>query len=180
MKITKTCTACRTELPLENFRKQSGTKDGLQYECKDCTSDRAARRYAQNPEILEKNKEWQENNKDKHNEAAKRYYHSPTGRLNRGLNKALDKILGRNRESLFHLLGTSVAALTVHLNDTLPQNTQLDDYQDKWYVGFLKEPNFKALKTEQDVREAFNWSNLVAKEKSQITEDFGVTSCDDN
>ncbi len=133
-----------------------------------------------NPEILQKNKEWQEQNKDKHNDAAKRYYHSPTGRLNRGLNKALDKILGRNRESLLHLLGTSVPALVNYLENSLPDGLTMEDYELKWRVGFQNEPDFKKLSSEQDVRQAFNWTNLCIKEKTLIVEDFGVTLSDDN
>lgn len=179
MKTTKTCTSCYRDFSLEFFRKQAGTKDGRQYQCKTCAKLQAATIYQNNPEILEKNKKWQENNKEKHNEAAKRYYHSPTGRLNRGLNKALDGIFGPKRESLLHIIGTSVSALVVHIVTTLPADTSLEDYQEKWVVGFIKEPKDFSKLSEEQIRKVFNWTNLCAKEKSQIAEDFGVKKRDD-
>lgn len=182
MNITKACTACEAELPLSSdyFRKQSGTKDGFQYECVRCTSLRANVRYTEKPEVLEKNKQWQQNNKEKHNEIAKRYYNSPTGRLNRGLNKALNDLFTRARESFFHFVGTSPSALAVHLSKSLPKGMTMEDYQSKWFVGFVREPKDKDLKTEEGRRAAFNWENLCIKEKGVIEGDFGVKVSDDN
>ena len=33
---TKTCTKCRIEKPITEYRKHRGSRDGLQYWCKDC------------------------------------------------------------------------------------------------------------------------------------------------
>lgn len=41
---TKTCPACKTEKSRGEFYKDSHSKDGLRYQCKECTKD-AARRY---------------------------------------------------------------------------------------------------------------------------------------
>ena len=40
----KICTYCKEQKPLEAFRKQNSTKDGLKYYCKSC-DDRTAKRY---------------------------------------------------------------------------------------------------------------------------------------
>lgn len=36
MKATKKCSTCGRELPLEMFSKKTNSKDGLQYDCKEC------------------------------------------------------------------------------------------------------------------------------------------------
>lgn len=179
MNNEKSCTSCKRLLPFEMFRRQSRTKDGLQYECRDCTGRRAAVRYAGNPAIKEKNAAWQESNKELHNEYSKKYYHSPTGRMRRALNKALDERLGKSRQSFFEIIGTSASSLIVHLMTTLPEDMKIEDYQTGWLVGFVKEPDFTKVITPEDVRSAFNWQNLKAIEKSLIAEDFGVISRDD-
>ena len=175
MKVTKQCTACGRELSLDNFPKQQGTKDGLKYECDDCTGNRSAEYYAKNPHVLQKNKDWQQNNKDKHNEAAKRYYHSPAGRLNRGLAKALDALLGKKRESALHLIGIPIVALVSHLENTLPKGFRVEDYGEKWCVGFVSKPKVAELSTEEQIRAAFNWKNLKVEEKNGFNGDLGVT-----
>ena len=176
MNLTKTCTACHENFPFENFNKQAGTRDGLQYECKRCMARRSMQRYVSNPDILEKNKQWQSENKDKHNEAAKRYYHSPTGRLNRGLNKSLDNLFSKSRPSLNEIIGTSVSCLLVHLLSSLPEGVTLEDYQQKWVVGFVEEPKNPHIIAKEEIPKLFNWKNLCVKEKELVSEDFGVSS----
>ena len=64
--ITKLCKKCGTEKPLSEFRKQSTTKDGLQYHCKICGSKIAKNRYEKSrKKIIKKVKVWQENNQEK-------------------------------------------------------------------------------------------------------------------
>src|SRR5688572_14013838 len=72
MEIIKHCTSCRQPKPLSEFRKQKNTKDGLQYECKTCTDNRARARYdTKRDSIKNKNTFWQVVNYGKHNDAAK-------------------------------------------------------------------------------------------------------------
>jgi len=40
--LSKICTKCHSDVPLSNFYRQSALKDGLRYECKDCTKLREA------------------------------------------------------------------------------------------------------------------------------------------
>lgn len=55
MEFIKECTGCHRSLASTAFRKQSGTKDGLQYICKTCASLKGAKRYEQKkPEIIQK------------------------------------------------------------------------------------------------------------------------------
>jgi len=65
----KFCTKCSSEKPIEEFRKNRSTKDGLQSWCKSCQNDYARDAYA-NKDIVreksrEKSKKWASDNPDK-------------------------------------------------------------------------------------------------------------------
>ena len=44
----KVCTKCKKEKPLEAFRRQGSTKDGLKYYCKSCDDETAKKYYDKN------------------------------------------------------------------------------------------------------------------------------------
>ena len=52
----KRCTGCSRVLPLEEFHRSSGTKDGLQYRCKSCQ------------------RAWREENRERERETRRRYH----------------------------------------------------------------------------------------------------------
>lgn len=60
--ITKKCSKCEREQPIENFRKQFGTCDGLAVYCKTCIKEYNRHRYLKKkPLILEQVKEYRKN-----------------------------------------------------------------------------------------------------------------------
>ena len=63
---SKICRKCGGEKPLDKFGKQSSTKDGYKYYCKDCIAAINRSRYERDPErhkmIVRK---WQEKNTEK-------------------------------------------------------------------------------------------------------------------
>ena len=71
----KICTKCKGQKPLTAFRKQSSTKDGLKYCCKECDNKAAKSYYQKNKnKIIEKVTEWQKSNPDKVKTYKKSYY----------------------------------------------------------------------------------------------------------
>lgn len=71
----KICTKCKEEKSLGHFRKQSSTKDGLKYYCKECDDITAKRYYEENKKkIIGKVTEWQKDNPDKVRSYKKSYY----------------------------------------------------------------------------------------------------------
>ena len=71
----KICTTCGLEKSFEDFRKQSKTKDGYKYRCKECDNLAATEYYKRKKDKIIKNTlEWQKNNPDKVKEYKKRYY----------------------------------------------------------------------------------------------------------
>ena len=71
----KVCTKCNEQKPLDAFRKQRSTKDGLKYHCKECDNKTAKSYYNKNKgKIVTKVKELQKNNPTKVKGYKKSYY----------------------------------------------------------------------------------------------------------
>ena len=71
----KICTKCKEQKPLEAFRKQSSTKDGLKYYCRECDDKTAKKYYERNKnKIINKVTQWQKDNPDKVRGYKKSYY----------------------------------------------------------------------------------------------------------
>jgi len=71
----KICTYCKEQKPLEAFRKQNSTKDGLKYYCKSCDDRTAKRYYKKNKKkIIMKVTQWQKDNPTKVKNYKKSYY----------------------------------------------------------------------------------------------------------
>jgi hypothetical protein len=58
--MKKHCTLCREDLPIEEFNKKKGSKDGLQNVCRECNKKRSRQYYAENRDkhlkVIYKNK----------------------------------------------------------------------------------------------------------------------------
>ena len=71
----KICTKCKEEKSLGDFRKQSSTKDGLKYYCKECDDITAKKYYEKNKKkIITKVTQWQKDNPSKVKDYKKSYY----------------------------------------------------------------------------------------------------------
>lgn len=72
----KTCTHCKVEQPLTNFRVRKAAKDGLQSWCKTCNKAHEANHYANNPERRKTIKTNTKNMRDVNREYVWRYLES--------------------------------------------------------------------------------------------------------
>ena len=71
----KVCTKCKELKALGAFRRQSSTKDGLKYYCKECDDKTAKRYYEKNKKkIITKVTQWQKDNPNKVKDYKKSYY----------------------------------------------------------------------------------------------------------
>ncbi len=71
---SKTCTKCNIEKPLDEFKKQSSTKDGYSYACKVCLALVAKSYYKKNQEkLINKSVNWAKENPDKYKKYQKNY-----------------------------------------------------------------------------------------------------------
>jgi len=71
--MTKICTECDTEKPLNNFTKDKNGKYGVKSKCKECIKEY---RSVYNADNQDKIKEYFTNNKDRLSELNKKYYYS--------------------------------------------------------------------------------------------------------
>ena len=72
--MRKKCSKCGIEKDLCEFHKLKRTKDGLQYNCKECRKSETIEYYQNNTEKLKnKSKEYRKNNPDKIKEGLKKY-----------------------------------------------------------------------------------------------------------
>ena len=72
--IKKACNSCLELKPLEDFSKQSSSRDGRKYRCKICDKRYFDNYYAQKkPQVIETVRDWQKNNKTKVSEHKKKY-----------------------------------------------------------------------------------------------------------
>lgn len=64
--ITKLCTKCKQEKPLDAFNKQTSSRDGLKYECKQCASERNGILYTKDKQYyVNRAKHWNSTHPDK-------------------------------------------------------------------------------------------------------------------
>ena len=62
----KRCSRCKIEKELSEFHKKKGTKDGLQYWCKECRKKTPHDWYLANQQLaIDRSTEWAKNNPDK-------------------------------------------------------------------------------------------------------------------
>ena len=80
----KVCTKCGVWKPLEEFSKKKNTKDGRQYECRECQKEQRKQWYENNPNY---NKQWRENNPGYHNSEQRKQYRE----VNKEKKKEYDK-----------------------------------------------------------------------------------------
>lgn len=157
MSFLKKCTSCRETKASSEFRKQNGTKDGLQYRCIFCSDQAAKNRYLdKKEELIEQSLEYQAQNPEKVKAAAQKYKASPLGKFNRRLNNRLTDLLGDKRDTFFHLIGLSAAALFEYLGNG-------EQYNKTWLVGFKVTPSKDELVA--DPRRWLHWENLISIEK---------------
>lgn len=75
--VSKLCSKCKVDKPVEDFSKCSRSKSGLKSQCKSCVSI-AGKKYRNNPKVkkaaIVRKKKWDEENADKYQEYLKKYY----------------------------------------------------------------------------------------------------------
>ena len=70
----KVCTKCKQWKPLEEYGKNKNSKDGRQYQCKECKKEQQKQYYEANKEkVLKTTKQYKEANKERYKEYYKQY-----------------------------------------------------------------------------------------------------------
>jgi len=83
MLLSKVCTGCGRDLPLQFFYKRKAGLGGHDSRCKECIAEYRKRRYHDVPEVREKVKararKWQEDNPERASKIKKGYYKRKKG-----------------------------------------------------------------------------------------------------
>ncbi len=140
----------------DHFHKDSHRKDGLAYLCKKCAKSKSAEYYRRKREkILAKNREWKEENYDRHllktreyNQrtkgkymesrrlSMKKFLSVPQNRISARISTGIYSTLRRNKSGRHweNLLGYSKEELIAYLINTIPTGYSVED----WYSGKLQ------------------------------------------
>lgn len=97
MQITKLCTKCGLDKPIEQFDHQKGTKDGYKYYCKACCKIIAKEHYlASKPKVIKAVRKWQWKNRRKVKGYKKAYNDRVKNKLAENLQQATPQAVPQN------------------------------------------------------------------------------------
>jgi hypothetical protein len=156
LQLFKQCSICLQEKPSTEFNSARSTKDKLSSYCKSCKSDYSNKRYKENPEILEKIKAWQKENKEKVQEATKKYASNPINRIKNNLKKTLSarKIVGESP------IGLDDNNLKFYLEGQFTPEMNWDNYGTVWAIYRFKTPAEFDLTKPEEVAQINHFTNL--------------------
>ena len=155
---TKICNKCKKRKPIKEFGYWKGSKDGLQYKCKQCINEYGKEHYNANAEEIKQkvlkwqadnkekcdkyNKKWRKTNPKKYKESQTKAIHkirqTPKGITNNRMSSAIHKALktgkaGRHWESL---VPYTLQKLMDHLESLfLPGMSWLN--MGKWHIDHI-------------------------------------------
>lgn len=153
----KLCTTCQTQKPLTSFHKCKKLKDGLSYQCVDCTkSYMAAYSAANRDKILQSKKRtyqrnkssWESYRKNNSERIAKRkrdWYaekvkSDPSYRLKERIRKMVYRAIeftdSKKQARTFELLGYDSETLKIHLEKQFQKDMSWDNYG-KWHIDHI-------------------------------------------
>ncbi len=186
---TKKCTKCDEIKDINRFGKNSKTKSGLKYWCKDCeTKKQKERRKKQKEEDFENyNLRWKtyyEKHKDHIREVQKQYLENPDNKKKRNeyirnykaekrqfdkqfvlyenLRKRIWKCVKNKSNSSKDILGCDIDIYYKWISYTMSKDMSWDNYGKIWNIDHLLPINTFDLDDPIEVKKAFNWKNTWA------------------
>jgi len=149
----KVCSKCKLEQPLDNFCKDSKSKDGRQSNCKSCKAKWVSNYYKENPKKRPKRNKTKE-------EALEHYYKN---RVNSNFSRRMRKSLnglkgGMTWESL---VGYGVMELKEHLQKQFTEGMTWDNYGE-WHIDHIKPINRFNIESveDEDFKTCWSLNNL--------------------
>jgi len=125
--LQKICSKCKLDLDIENFCKDSKSKDGRQSYCKSCKSHQVKEYYKRNPD--KRPKKTKKQNLDS-------YYRN---RVNRNFSRRMRKSLNglKNGMSWETLIGYTIIDLQVHLEKQFTDGMSWENYGE-WHIDHIR------------------------------------------
>lgn len=172
--ITKTCTKCKTEKSLSDFRKDITKKDGLRPECKTCVREYERKKRKEFPNFMsyklsefyeknpEKRKEYRKNyKKRKHEQRKERRTYDPLFVIVNSVRCRIYKYLNKKgiskKNKTFDLVGCSPQELKEHLEKKFTDNMSWENYG-QWHIDHILP--LSSAKSESEIYLLCHYSNL--------------------
>ena len=150
----KTCSKCKTQQSLDNFCKDSKSKDGYQTQCKTCKSLWAKN----NKHIIQKNRIiWSKNNPQRVRSNSLNSYHKNKVRSNvsRMIRRALTNY--SKEKSTFDALGYTLDDLRSHLEKRFTEGMNWENYG-QWHIDHIIPQSALPYSSMSDVNFKKCWS----------------------
>ena len=161
--ISKICSKCKTEQPIENFRKQAVTKDGYKYWCRFCDNTYAHNRYQKNKEYFKQWQiTWRKNNKHIINTYHRKYYKQPIQRAIRNLRHRIKDLI-KNDNDYSTKIGCTGAFLKQYLQSKFQPGMTWENYgfgDNKWHIDHIIPLSSFDLTDIEQRKKANHYTNL--------------------
>ncbi len=179
----KTCYKCKIEKPLDDFYNLSSSKDGKQYNCKECRRKEYQKNREKNNKYYEKNKqkkkEYQKQYREKNKQKIKIYYKNNKEKINKAKRSKYNKeylfkirCLLTNRTAIsfkrkrwvknsrnIEMLGCSYEKAFKHIENQFTEGMSWDNHTKYgWHIDHIIP--LASAKTEEELKSLCHYTNL--------------------
>jgi len=145
---SKCCSRCNVSKSVNDFKKMTAARDGIQSYCKVCSN-----------EVYQ---QWRENNRDYYNDHERNYQtNNPQRRINKNVHSKLNNILRRGIYSVRteEILGVPKVLYLDWLSFNFENNMCFANYAKVWQINLVIPASAFDLTNEQQLLACFNWRN---------------------
>ncbi len=160
MILTKQCSDCGKELPLDAFNSQKKTKDGKKYRCRECDRAYNRKRYKGNSDkITRRALEWQKKNVEKLKGYRSKWSSSPAGKARKALYRTLERTLFSEVDA-DKGLGCLKSEFKKYLESMWEDGMTWENYGRVWKVDYIAPAESFNLDTQEGLGAINNYTNL--------------------
>ena len=168
---TKICKKCKEVKDISHYSKRNkGSKDGLQFDCKECQNKRNKESYYRNKEnVLKRQREYNKNNKKRINQRVNLYQQQKRQKdisFRIAFNYRIRicnaiKGIAAKSDTTINLLGCSVEEFKIYLESKFSKGMNWDNYgYYGWHIDHIKPCSSFDLSDPVEQQKCFHYSNL--------------------
>lgn len=168
---TKICKKCKEVKDISHYsKKNKGSKDGFQFDCKECQNKRNKESYYRNKEnVLKRQREYNKNNKERIKQRVNIYQKQKRQKdisfkiafnYRIRIRNAIKGIAAKS-DTTINLLGCSVEEFKIYLESKFSKNMNWDNYgYYGWHIDHIKPCSSFDLSDPVEQQKCFHYSNL--------------------